>query len=130
MWGTTSPCAKLTGDSHNGFETALIGDCRLFLPLAENQPQCLWGLLQHYQGQSGKHLLALSFSAFGPRLCENSDVQLARRKFVSITLNNKRTALAVAAERRKERKQSRRGSYLVRRIKNGSVELFSALPHP
>src|SRR5258708_35554615 len=41
----------------------------------------------------------------GSRLCENSDVELARRSFVSITLNNKRTALAVTAERRKERKQ-------------------------
>jgi hypothetical protein len=42
---------------------------------------------------------------FAPRLCENSDVELARRKFVSITLNKKRTALAVTVERRKERKQ-------------------------
>ena len=41
----------------------------------------------------------------GPRLCENSDVELARRKFVSITLNNKRAALAATVERRKERKQ-------------------------
>src|SRR5216684_9354998 len=41
----------------------------------------------------------------GSRLCENSDVELARRKFVSITSNNKRTALAVTVERRKERKQ-------------------------
>src|SRR5882757_5946218 len=41
-----------------------------------------------------------------PRLCENSDVELARREFVSITLNKKRTALAVTVERRKERKQS------------------------
>src|SRR5438477_12561745 len=39
------------------------------------------------------------------RLCENSDVGLARRKFVSITLNKKRTALAVTVERGKERKQ-------------------------
>ncbi len=43
--------------------------------------------------------------AWGPRLCENSDVGLARRKSVSITLNKKRTALAVTVERRKERKQ-------------------------
>src|SRR6266849_1417071 len=43
---------------------------------------------------------------FVPRLCENSDVELARRKFVSITSNNKRTALAVTVERRKERKQA------------------------
>jgi hypothetical protein len=41
----------------------------------------------------------------GSRLCENSDVELARRKFVSITLNKKRTALAVTVERRKGRKQ-------------------------
>jgi hypothetical protein len=38
-------------------------------------------------------------------LCENSNVELARRKFVSITLNRKRTALAVAVERGKGRKQ-------------------------
>jgi hypothetical protein len=44
-------------------------------------------------------------SAVGPRLCENSDAELARRKFVSITLNKKRTALAVTVERRKGRKQ-------------------------
>src|SRR5712691_10210064 len=44
-------------------------------------------------------------SGMGSRLCENSDVGLARRKFVSITLNKKRTALAVTVERRKERKQ-------------------------
>src|SRR5712691_9640917 len=43
--------------------------------------------------------------SFVPRLCENSDVELPRRKFVSITLNKKRTALAVTVERRKERKQ-------------------------
>src|SRR6266852_6880098 len=42
---------------------------------------------------------------FVPRLCENSDIELARRKFVSITLNKKRTALAVTVENRKERKQ-------------------------
>src|SRR5882724_9125903 len=30
---------------------------------------------------------------FGSRLCENSDVELSSRRFVSITLNKKRTAL-------------------------------------
>ena len=38
-------------------------------------------------------------------LCENSNVELARRKFVSIALNRNRTALAVAVERGKGRKQ-------------------------
>jgi hypothetical protein len=42
---------------------------------------------------------------FGSRLCENSDLELSRRTFVSITLNKKRTALAGTVERRKERKQ-------------------------
>src|SRR6202165_2819420 len=42
---------------------------------------------------------------WGSRLCENSDAELGRRKFVSIALNKKRTALAVTVERRKERKQ-------------------------
>jgi hypothetical protein len=36
MRGTTSPSAKLTGDSGSGFEALLIGDCRLFCSLAEN----------------------------------------------------------------------------------------------
>src|SRR5260221_8993202 len=58
-----------------------------------------------FQGQSGKHLLTLSFSGFRPRLCENSDVELARRKFVSIRLNKKRTALTVTVGGRRERKQ-------------------------
>jgi hypothetical protein len=49
MWGTTPLCAKLTGDSGNGFEAALLGDCRLFRPLAENQPRGFLGLLQHYR---------------------------------------------------------------------------------
>jgi hypothetical protein len=48
---------KLTGDSRNGLETALIGDCRLFRPLAENQPQCLWGVLQHYLPRGDVHKL-------------------------------------------------------------------------
>jgi hypothetical protein len=51
---------------------------------------------------------ALNFRAkkeFGSRLCENFNVGLARRNFVSITLNRKRTALAVTVERRKGRKQ-------------------------
>src|SRR4029077_14110198 len=38
-------------------------------------------------------------------IARHSDVELTRRKFVSITMNNKRTALAVTVERRKERKQ-------------------------
>jgi hypothetical protein len=42
---------------------------------------------------------------FGSRLCENSDIELSRRTFVSITLNKKRTTLAGTVERRKERKQ-------------------------
>src|SRR5712671_4006466 len=41
----------------------------------------------------------------GSSLCGNSDVELARRNVVSITLNRKRTALAVAVERGKGRKQ-------------------------
>src|ERR1700737_3752693 len=34
----------------------------------------------------------------GSRLCENSDVELAHRNFVSITLNRKRTALAAQSK--------------------------------
>src|ERR1700740_607316 len=39
------------------------------------------------------------------RLRKNSDVELARRKFVSIALNKKRSDLPVTVGRRKERKQ-------------------------
>src|ERR1700681_4630115 len=39
------------------------------------------------------------------KLCENSDVELARRNFVSITLNGKRTALAVTVKGGQGRKQ-------------------------
>jgi hypothetical protein len=41
----------------------------------------------------------------GSRLCENSDVEDAHRTFVSITLNRKRTALAVTVEVGQERRQ-------------------------
>src|SRR3977135_1562527 len=46
-----------------------------------------------------------AMSVWGSRLCENSDVELARREFVSTTLNKKRTALAVVVEGGKGRKQ-------------------------
>jgi len=53
MWGATLPRAKLTGDSGSPFEAALICDLRSFRALAENQPLCLLGLLQHYPPNSG-----------------------------------------------------------------------------
>src|SRR5258707_5857520 len=85
-----------------------------------------------FQGQSGKHLLTLSFSGFRPRLCENSDVELARRKFVSITWNKKRAALAVTVERRKERKQfcafSARARFHTAWVKNGRYQLEMRRP--
>src|SRR6266446_3678376 len=68
----------------------------------------------------------------GSRLCENSDVGLARRKFVSITLNKKRTALAVTVERRKERKQfcafSARARFHTAWVKNGPDGPETPLP--
>src|SRR6478609_8069557 len=71
----------------------------------------------------------------GSRLCENSDVELARRTFVSITLNRKRTALAVAVERGKGRKQfcafSARARFHTGWVKTGKAQceqMFSALP--
>ena len=45
------------------------------------------------------------YFAFWPRLCENSEVKLSRRMFVSDTLNWKRTALAGTVKIRKERTQ-------------------------
>src|SRR5258708_14697319 len=72
---------------------------------------------------------------FAPSLCENSDVELARRNFVSITLNRKRTALAVAVERGKGRKQfcafSPRACFHTAWVKTGKAQcehMFSALP--
>ena len=59
----------------------------------------------HHPGTRIVSPLSRPESVVGSSLCENSDVELARRKFVSITLNKKRTALAVTVERRKERKQ-------------------------
>ena len=49
MWGTTSLCAKPTGDSCGAFEAPLIGTCRLFRSMAENCPLRLLGLLQRYR---------------------------------------------------------------------------------
>jgi hypothetical protein len=48
------------------------------------------------------HLLLAGLPA---HLCENSDVELTRRNFVSITLNRKRTALVVTVEGGQGRKQ-------------------------
>jgi hypothetical protein len=42
MWGTTPSCAKLTGDSDNGFEAALMGDRRLFRSLAKINRRAFW----------------------------------------------------------------------------------------
>jgi hypothetical protein len=57
------------------------------------------------QGQSGNHILASSFSGFDPGCVKTPTSNLSVESFVSITLNKKRTALAVTIERRKERKQ-------------------------
>jgi hypothetical protein len=71
-----------------------------------------------------------------PSLCENSDVELSRRTFVSITSNKKRTALAGTIERRKEGKQfcafSARARFHTAWVKTGKAQwegMFSAL-HP
>jgi hypothetical protein len=70
----------------------------------------------------------------GSRLCENSDVQLSRRTFVSIALNKKRTPLAGTIERRKERKQfcgfssrARFHTAWVKRRNTRGEQMFSAL---
>ena len=56
-------------------------------------------------GQNRKSSMRAYIFRLTLRLCENSDVELARREFVSITLNKKRTALAVVVEGGKGRKQ-------------------------
>src|SRR6266446_4488165 len=69
------------------------------------------------------------------RLCENSDVELARRNFVSITLNRKTTALAVTVEGGQGSKQfcafsarARFHTAWVRLRKPRQEQMFSALP--
>ncbi|HET7124634.1 MAG TPA: hypothetical protein VFI51_11035, partial [Bradyrhizobium sp.] len=52
--GTTSPNAKLTGDSGSGFAALSSGDCRLFRSLAGILQLRLLGLLQHYRGIADK----------------------------------------------------------------------------
>src|SRR5438874_3651641 len=91
--------------------------------------------LSPLSGEERKSNFGAVRSVFDPRLCENSDVGLARRKFVSITLNKKRTALAVTVERRKERKQfcafSARARFHTAWVKTGKAQwedMFSALP--
>jgi hypothetical protein len=69
------------------------------------------------------------------RLCKNFDVELARRKFVSIALNKKRSDLPVTVGRRKERKQfcafSARARFHTAWVKNGSDPASLASPfHP
>jgi hypothetical protein len=54
MWGTTPPCVKLTGDSGNGFEAALIGDCRLFRLFAENYSAQRFGTFATQSANNGR----------------------------------------------------------------------------
>ena|ERR1700731_36371 len=76
------------------------------------------------RGPAGDH-----HDRFGSRLCENSDVELGRRKFVSITLNKKRTALAVTVERRKERNNSARSLLVHVFTQPGSKPVLTAPKH-
>jgi hypothetical protein len=46
VWGTAQSCAKLTGDSDNGSEAALIGDCRLVSLFGGKLAAVPFGLLQ------------------------------------------------------------------------------------
>src|SRR3984957_16563042 len=66
------------------------------------------------------------------RLCKNSHVELARRKFVSIALNKKRSDLPIIVGRRKERTQfcafSARARFHTAWVKNGSDPASSASP--
>jgi hypothetical protein len=58
-WGTTPPCVKLTGDSGDGFEAALM-----VRPLAGNQRQRLLGLLQ----QNRRKVDIGTTADFGPKV--------------------------------------------------------------
>jgi hypothetical protein len=42
MWGTTPPCAKLTGDSGSEFEATLIGDFRFSVFWWKISPNAFW----------------------------------------------------------------------------------------
>src|SRR5258706_15103143 len=63
-----------------------------------------------------------------PRLCENSDVELARRNFVSITLNRKRIALAVTVEGDKGENNSAHSLLAHAFTQPGSKTEVAALP--
>lgn len=63
------------------------------------------GQLHNIGAQSAARFKLGPSGRFGSRLCENSHVEHARRNFLSITSNRKRTTLAVTVERRKGRKQ-------------------------
>jgi hypothetical protein len=53
VWGTTATIDELTGDFGSALEDKSIGDCRLVAHFAEKSLQAIFGVLQHYQGQSG-----------------------------------------------------------------------------
>jgi hypothetical protein len=92
MWGATPPRAKLTGDSGNAFEAALMRDVRSFRALAENQTLCLLGLLQHYRlkadikpqmidvrfSPDSDRMTAVAFPLSANRLYKERDRQLRR----------------------------------------------------
>jgi hypothetical protein len=80
--GGYPPRAKLTGDSGNAFEAALICDLRSFRTLAENQPLCLLGLLQHYPADSG-HSWAGPLKALGE--VRGRLLSLGRRKIRTLS---------------------------------------------
>ena len=74
MWGTTPPYAKLTGDSANRFEAALIGACRLFHLSAENSSLGILGVLQHYPSMNGRRQAASA----GPKSANTRIQDMAR----------------------------------------------------
>jgi hypothetical protein len=53
VWGTTATIDELTGDFGSALEDKSIGDCRLVAHFAKKSLQAIFGVLQHYQGQSG-----------------------------------------------------------------------------
>jgi hypothetical protein len=59
MWGTTSPSAKLTGDSGSAFEALLIDDCRLFRSLAEKLAAAPFGTFATISANNGRRLKAV-----------------------------------------------------------------------
>jgi hypothetical protein len=59
---TTATNDELTGNFGSALEDTSIGDCRLIALFAEKSRQAIFGVLQHYPGQTGSHRHAVKMT--------------------------------------------------------------------